>query len=109
VDHATDAFFLHDEELTVIDVNQQACESLGYSRDELIGTHPRDFDVSLDAEPMARFAALVSSREVVTFETLHRRKNGTVFPVEGRVRQFQQNGIRFRLSRVRTKPPHSYN
>ena len=31
VDHATDAFFLHDDELFVIDVNRQACESLGYA------------------------------------------------------------------------------
>ena len=40
VDHATDAFFLHADDLTVVDVNRQACESLGYSREELIGMHP---------------------------------------------------------------------
>jgi PAS domain S-box-containing protein len=44
VDHATDAFFLHDDDLLIVDVNRQACESLGYSREELIGMHPRDFD-----------------------------------------------------------------
>ena len=48
VDHAMDAFFLLDDRLTVIDVNRQACDSLGYSRDELIGMHPRDFDAGLD-------------------------------------------------------------
>ena len=101
VDHATDAFFLHDEELAIIDVNQQACEGLGYSRDELIGMHPRDFDAGLDSDSIARFAALVGLGEVVTFETRHRRKNGTVFPVEIRARQFQQDGARFRLSLVR--------
>ena len=45
VDHATDAFFLLDDQLIVLDVNRQACVSLGYSREELIGMHPRDFDV----------------------------------------------------------------
>src|SRR6185436_6972738 len=40
VDHATDAFFLHDENGIVRDVNQQACDSLGYARDELIGINP---------------------------------------------------------------------
>ena len=35
VDHATDAFFLHERSGTILDVNRQACESLGYSRDEL--------------------------------------------------------------------------
>lgn len=48
VDHATDAFFLLDDELRVVDVNRNACDSLGYSREELVGMHPRDFDVGLD-------------------------------------------------------------
>ena len=41
--------------LTVIDVNRQACESLGYSREELIGMHPRDFDVGLDEAAIERW------------------------------------------------------
>ena len=44
VDHATDAFFLHDDRLVVLDVNRQACQSLGYTRDELVGMTPLDFD-----------------------------------------------------------------
>ena len=48
VDHASDAFFLLDEDWTVLDVNQQACIGLGYSRQELIGKHKSDFDVALD-------------------------------------------------------------
>jgi PAS domain-containing protein len=44
VDHATDAFMLHGEDGTLIDVNPQACDNLGYSRDELIGMTPMEFD-----------------------------------------------------------------
>ena len=54
VDHATDGLFLQDEHAVVIDVNRQACESLGYSRDELIGMHPRDFDAGLDEPRRSR-------------------------------------------------------
>ena len=53
VDHATDAFFLHDDELLIVDVNRQACESLGYSREELIGMHPRDL-MSGSTSPRSR-------------------------------------------------------
>ena len=53
VDHATDAFFLLDDDWTVLDVNRQACESLGYSREELIGKHRSDFDVGLDETSIA--------------------------------------------------------
>jgi PAS domain S-box-containing protein len=101
VDHATDGLFLHDEHAVVIDVNRQACESMGYSRDELVGMHPRDFDAGLDAASVAQLGKRVGAGETVTFETLHRRKDGSVFPVEVRVRQFQQAKRRLNLSIVR--------
>ena len=101
VDHATDGFFLFDEHQALVDVNRQVCESLGYSREEMIGMHPRDFDAALDQASIARIAERVSSGETVTFETQHRRKDGTVFPVEVRARQFQHGAHRFRLSLVR--------
>ena len=46
VDHAGDAFFVLDEQQQgrVLDANRQACESLGYTREELIGMVPHDFD-----------------------------------------------------------------
>ena len=101
VDHATDGFFRLDDSSRVIDVNRQACESLGYSREELIGMHPRDFDAGLDASSLARIIERISAGNTVTFETLHRRKDGRVFPVEIRARQFEQGGRRFRLSLAR--------
>jgi PAS domain S-box-containing protein len=101
VDHATDAFFLHDDDLLIVDVNRQACQSLGYSREELIGMHPRDFDVGLVEPALTRLAQRVGAGEAVTFETLHRRKDGTVFPVEIRAGMFQQADRRFRLSLAR--------
>ena len=101
VDHATDAFFLHDERLTVVDVNRQACLSLGYSRDELIGMPPSAFDVGLDETSIIRLGERVAAGETVTFETLHRRKDGVAFPVEIRVRRFQQGDDLFRLSLAR--------
>ncbi|HYY27323.1 MAG TPA: PAS domain S-box protein [Chthoniobacterales bacterium] len=101
VDHATDGFFLFDEHQTLIDVNRQACENLGYSRDEMIGMHPRDFDAALDESLIARIGERVRRGETVTFETQHRRKDGTVFPVEVRARQFRLGTHLFRLSLAR--------
>ena len=101
VDHATDGFFLHDDELHVIDANRQACESLGYRREELIGMHPGEFDVGLDPASIVRLGERVAAGETVTFESAHRRKDGTVFPVEIRSRRFQQGDRPFRLSLVR--------
>ena len=101
VEGATDAFFLHDERLYIVDVNRQACESLGYGREELIGMHPRDFDVGLDAQTFAELETRTAAGERVTFETLHRRRDGTVFPVEIRAHRFQQDERFMRLAFVR--------
>ena len=101
INHATDGFFLFDEHQALVDVNSQACESLGYSPEEMIGKHPRDFDAGLDEASIARIGEQVASGETVTFETRHRRKDGTIFPVEVRARQFQHGAHRFRLSLAR--------
>ena len=68
INHATDSFFLFDEHQAILDVNRQACEGLGYSREEMIGMHPRDFDAGLDAASIARIGERVDGGEIVTFE-----------------------------------------
>lgn len=94
VDFAADAFMVHTEDATVIDVNRQACENLGYAREELIGMKPARFDAGLDATGLQRVVSRVEAGKVLTFETRWRRKDGTVFPVEVRGRQFWQGARR---------------
>jgi len=101
VDHAIDAFFLHDEQLKLVDVNRQACQSLGYTREELVGMHPREFDAGIDEETIAQLAERARAGEKMTFETRHRRKDGTVFPVEIRTGTFRQGEKLFYLSLAR--------
>ena len=95
VDRATDAFFLLDEQLRVVDVNRQACESMGWSREELIGMHPRQFDAGLDEPSIERLSQRAGAGEIITFETRHRRKDGSAFPVEIRTGTFKQGGELF--------------
>jgi PAS domain S-box-containing protein len=95
VDHATDAFFVLDNDWTVLDANRQACEGLGYSREELIGRSKSNLDVGLDHASIQRLKERMVAGEAITFETRHRRKGGTSFPVEVRVSQFEQGGRRY--------------
>ncbi|MGZ5179565.1 MAG: PAS domain S-box protein [Ramlibacter sp.] len=89
-DRATDAFFLLDARLTVVDANRQACENLGYSREELVGMHPRQFDAALDDRSIEQLAQRTGASGTVMFETVHRRRDGTLFPVEIRTGTFHQ-------------------
>jgi PAS domain S-box-containing protein len=101
VDHASDGFYLSDDQSIIIDVNRAACQMLGYSREELLGKHPREFDVGLDDAAIARLSRRVLDGETITFETLHRRRDGSIFPVEIRGRGFEQDGRRLLLALVR--------
>ena len=101
VDHATDAFMLHSENGTILDANRQACESLGYSRDELIGMASIDFDPDANAAFVQNIKERLDAVEIVTFESRNRRKDGTLFPVEVRVREFSQGGQRLAISLAR--------
>src|SRR6516162_7303199 len=77
VDHATDAFMLHAEDGTVIDVNPQACDNLGYSRDELIGMTPMEFDPNVSNDLLESMNEQLNRGEIVTFESRHRRKDAS--------------------------------
>ena len=101
-DRAMDAFFLLDTQLNVVDANRQACDSLGRSREELIGMHPRNFDVDLDEAFLRRLAERSGPGVPLTFETRHRRKDGAIFPVEVRTGTFRQDGTLCYLALART-------
>ncbi|HEV3261236.1 MAG TPA: PAS domain S-box protein [Gemmataceae bacterium] len=101
VDHATDAFFLHDEQGRILDVNRQACESLGYARDELVGMVAFDFDPDVTPADLEDFGPKLDDGGTIAFESRHRRKDGTVFPVEVRGQAFWEGGRRFIVSLAR--------
>ncbi|HXK22054.1 MAG TPA: PAS domain S-box protein, partial [Myxococcota bacterium] len=65
VDHATDGIYLHGEDGVLIDVNRQACDSLGYTRDELIGMSA--FDIDPDLDPVAIGKRFEAGEPIVTF------------------------------------------
>jgi PAS domain S-box-containing protein len=101
VDHATDSFVLHNEDGNVLDINRNACDSLGYSRDELIGKTAVLFDLEMDAAAWERRREQLRAGGVETLESRYRRKDGTVFPVEVRMREFCQGGQRLIISLAR--------
>ena len=106
VDHATDAFFLQDDQLVVVDVNRQACQSLGYTRDELVGMTPLDFDPDVTPAMLEEFGRRLDTGEMLVFESRHRRNDGSVFPVEVRGRPFWEGGRRLTVALARDITEH---
>jgi PAS domain S-box-containing protein len=101
VDHATDAFFLLDDKNTILDVNLQACQSLGYARDELVGMTPTDLDTDVAHGDVEDIERRLNAGETIAVESRHRRKDGTIFPVEIRGRAFWEGGRRLTVALAR--------
>ena len=85
-DNAADAVYVIDLATGGIhDCNASACVALGYTRDELLRLNSADIECGLDAGGVGRIHREMEHGRVETFEGLHRRKDGSVFPVEIRL------------------------
>jgi PAS domain S-box-containing protein len=95
VEQAADAFFIHDDEGNFIDVNRQACESLGYSREELLRLSVKDVDQAYRPDWSGELWAKMPPGAPVTLQGTHRRKDGSTFPVEVRLSLIESRDSRF--------------
>ncbi len=88
MDQTNDAIYVVDpEDGRFLDVNYQACASLGYSREELLKMGVPDIDMVLTSRELwrARVEKLKRGRSNL-IERTHQRKDGSTFPVEVNVR-----------------------
>ncbi len=98
VDHAGDALFVYDlEQRIVVDVNRSACESLGCTRQELIGKTPLAFHLDSYQAEMESIADRAVAGETAIDRHWHRRKDGEVFPVEVHTSRVLYGGRQFLL------------
>jgi PAS domain S-box-containing protein len=93
-----DALFLHDRG-RIVEVNLQACRSLGYSREELQGLHVADIEVEIGRQELLE--SWKHDPPEASFFGTHRRKDGSTFPVEVRSSNFPAQGHNLRLAAAR--------
>jgi PAS domain S-box-containing protein len=101
LEHAADAFFLHDLEGRFLDVNQQACRSLGYTREELLRLSVADVSVHHGGEHVRRVLAGLGAEGPLTIDDEHRRKDGSTFPAEVRIDRIRMDDEELALSIAR--------
>jgi PAS domain S-box-containing protein len=88
VDGSLNEIYVFDAEtLHFIQANRGACRNLGYTQDELKTLMPTDLNPHLEQELFEALLRPVRSGELeqLVFETVHRRKNGSTYPVEVRL------------------------
>ncbi len=82
VDRAADAVFWLSPDGRLVYANHAACRRLGYTREELLSMTVHDIDPNFPAEVWPDHWEELKQRGSFTFESLHRAKDGTTFPVE---------------------------
>ncbi len=83
IDESNDAIHVVDPKtLRFLDVNDQCCRDLGYTREELLSLSVFDIDPTLDESFLERIHEALDQSGSMTFESLHRRKDGSTYPVE---------------------------
>jgi PAS domain S-box-containing protein len=82
LDRAHEAFYLIGAHSRFVYVNEEACQALGYSRDELLGLTVGDIDPDFTPEMREVLSEKLATEGGACFESRHRRFDGCVFPVE---------------------------
>jgi PAS domain S-box-containing protein len=98
VEHAAVAIFRVADDARIMEVNEHACRSLGYSRPELLGMTIFDIDPTFPPEKWAEHRRKLAQERVRIIRSHHRRKDGTRFPVEITANYIEKDGQGFSYS-----------
>jgi PAS domain S-box-containing protein len=82
-DHASDQLFWITADARIVDVNDSACQILGYSREELLQLTIPDIDVNFNAQMWSQHFNDLRQNGSIKFESTQITKNGRQFPIEG--------------------------
>jgi rsbT co-antagonist protein RsbR len=82
IDNTVDQVYWIAPDGKIVYINNAACTSLGYTRDELLAMSIPDIDPHAPREKWPAIRERVQQAGSLTFESLHRCKDGTEFPVE---------------------------
>ena len=83
IDNSSDAIEVLDlDTFRFFDMNETGCRVLGYSREEILAMSAFDIDPAISEDSVKMIQAQLRQSGRMQFETMHRRKDGSTFPVE---------------------------
>jgi len=82
VDNVADAVYWMDSKARIVEVNETACSTLGYTREELLGLTVMDIDPDFTEDAWLVAWKALKAEGKLRLETRHRTKDGRIIPVE---------------------------
>lgn len=100
-DSAADAIFIHDLDGNILEVNEVACERLGYKKEKILNMTLADIDRPKQAVGTPKRIEELYQRGHIFFETAHEHKDGTVIPIElsSRIIDFEGKPVALSIAR----------
>jgi PAS domain S-box-containing protein len=92
---ANDIILLVDKDLNIVEANDRALEFYQYSREEFIGMNVVQIRAPETLSQLYSDINTVDENESATFETVHKRKNNSTFPVELSMRAVLIEGSKY--------------
>ncbi|MCX6302374.1 MAG: PAS domain S-box protein, partial [Bacteroidia bacterium] len=93
--NANDIILLVDNDFKIVEANDRAFETYQYERNEFIGKNVNQLRSPHSFGQPGHDYKILKDTENLTFETIHRRKDGTDFPIEISARRVDIEGIPF--------------
>jgi len=90
----------HTDEHQILNANEYACKSLGYTVDELRTMSVSAIDPVITPEKMLEIKRSLEATGSATHQTVHRRRDGTTFPVEITTSTMEFQGKHYSVSFV---------
>lgn len=100
LENTPDELLIVNENAEYVDVNQMACDKLGYTREEMLSMTVPDVQMALSMAKFKKLFDVLKTDKSAIMQGVHRRKDGSQFPVEARMRQYSFNGERFNVVSV---------
>ncbi len=97
---ATDSIFINNLEGSFLDANYAACDALGYTHKELTNMSVWDIEIGFSKETIHELSIKLTQGPF-NVEGLHKRKDGTTFPVDVRMSAFKSKGVTMILAIAR--------
>jgi PAS domain S-box-containing protein len=106
LNHANDSILVHEVAENgalgrFIEVNDTACHMLGYTHEEMLQMRPLDISTNYHEPSLEKVLGDLRTRGKASFETEHRRKDGSIVPVEINAHKVEMQGRKVAISVVR--------